>query len=412
MGLLDLDCLPGVNITLMQLTERKVVGTACACHGFVHISELTFSGLILLIMVDFNTDYSTMGRVAWPLFLMFGLTAPLAGKLSDTIGSIRTLSICMLGAAFVCPFIAISQTPLQLSVALGFLGFFVGLYHPAGLTSISRLSRHTGRSLGWHGVAGNIGLSLGPFMAIFLATTVGLGWRGSYLSLCIPALIIGFMALHLSRFEKKAHHDISKKLNLKTEMNLRGIILIFILSAFLGIVYRMVMTYMPAYLSVVFKSFAANLDVHESFIGSLVALPFLLIGACGQLVSGYLSERYRLDHLLMYVVVLSSLSLMLMGAGGVAFAIIGGIGFGVFFFAYQTLINGYVSRLTPRDKRGMMYGINSFVTFGVGSIGSPIGGSIADKYGVGMVLVAAGALGLAMIVFPFLLPGHRMKSEW
>lgn len=395
----------------MRLTERKVVGFVCASHSLVHVAELYFAGLLLYMVQDFGASYETMGRVAAPLYFFFGATAPVAGWMAGRFGSFTTLAIYLTGCAVILPMIALTSTLGGLTLVLALLGVFIGLYHPAGLSGISRLSRRPGRALGYHGFAGNFGLALAPFIAVLLADAFGLGWRGSYAVLCLPFAVLAALVWKLSRLEPEAHAEAARKKRAVVHFDVRGLFLVLLIVGGNGILYRMILTFFTARLDGVFAPIAAQWNLGPKLLSGMVMSAFLIVGAVGQLASGYLSERFDLGKLLAMVFLLSGVSLIFFGLGGVLVVVVSGFAFGTFFFATQPVANGLLSRLTPRERHGFVYGLSSFFTFGVGSLGSLIGGTVATRYGEAAVYVSAGVATLLMAALPLLLPNHRMSRH-
>ncbi|MBE7560042.1 MFS transporter [bacterium] len=393
----------------MRLSEKKVVGFVCASHSMVHIAELYFAGLLLYMEADFGASHETMGKVQMPFAFFFGATAPLAGWLAGRLGSFNTLTLYLAGCALTLPLVAFTNTPLQLTLALALLGIFVGLYHPAGLSGISRLSHRPGRALGYHGFAGNFGLAMGPFIAVLTADALGLGWRGSYALLCLPFGVLAMLVYRLSRLEPAAHAAAAERRTTRVHFDLPALALVLLIVGGNGILYRMVLTFFTARLDGVFAPVAEAWNLGPKMLSGIIMSGFLLIGAAGQLASGYLSEHFSLGKLLAAIFLLSGISLILFGLGGVVVVILSGCAFGSFFFAAQPVANGLLSRLTPPEQHGFVYGLSSFFTFGVGSIGSYIGGVVATRHGEGTVYVAAGIATLVMAGLPLLLPTHRMS---
>ncbi len=395
----------------MKLTEKKVVGFVCASHALVHVAEMYFAGLLLYLELDFGASHETMGKVGSPLYFLFGATAPLAGWFAHRLGSFRTLALYLLGCAVALPLIALTHTLGQLTVALALLGLFMGLYHPAGLSGISRLSHRPGRALGFHGFAGNFGLATGPFIAVLLADVFKLGWRGSYAVLCAPFLILGLLVWQVSRLEPDAHAQVAKKEYAPVALDVPALALVLFMVGANGILYRMILTFLSAHLKTVFTPLAVHFQLDAKLLGSLGMSTFLIVGAVGQLASGYLSEHFSLGKLLCWIFVLSGISLILVGLGNMLVVAVAGFAFGTIFFATQPVANGMLSRLAPRESHGWVYGLSSFCTFGVGSLGAWIGGVVATRYSEAAVYVGAGVATLLLAGVPLLLPTHRMARH-
>src|SRR3989442_3887975 len=95
--------------------------------------------------------------------------------------------------------VAASPSIPLLTVSLGALGLFSGIYHPTGLSIISRVVVEQGRGMGWHGMGGSLGIAAGPAY-VGAALTEGLPSRQLAAFTVGPGLpsTTFFMALILS----------------------------------------------------------------------------------------------------------------------------------------------------------------------------------------------------------------------
>ena len=65
---------------------------------------------------------------------------------------------------------------------------------------------------------------------------------------------------------------------------------------------------------------------------------------------------------------------------------------GVAFFSIQPVANTLIAEFTHSDNRGLGYGINFFLSFGIGSFAAGFGGYIAENMGVASVFPVMGYL--------------------
>ena len=75
-------------------------------------------------------------------------------------------------------------------------------------------------------------------------------------------------------------------------------------------------------------------------------------------------------------------------------------------FMYQPIGNAMIAEYTSSSSRGIGYGFSFFLSFGVGSLASGVGGVVAIHYGVAAVFVfVAVVMGAAALVSLYL---HRI----
>ena len=99
-----------------------------------------------------------------------------------------------IGSAIGGLILVFADNPIQMTLGLGMLGLASSIYHPAGLTILSRRLTNLSKGLAVHGVAGSSGLALGPFIA-GLTAEYG-SWRASYLIWIGLQLLIGVCYLY------------------------------------------------------------------------------------------------------------------------------------------------------------------------------------------------------------------------
>ena len=62
------------------------------------------------------------------------------------------------------------------------------------------------------------------------------------------------------------------------------------------------------------------------------------------------------------------------------------------YFCNQPISNTLIAEFTHSDNRGLGYGINFFLSFGIGSFAAGFGGYIAENMGVASVFSVMGFL--------------------
>src|SRR3954471_21820424 len=173
----------------MEQSSRRIAWTSAVIHGLVHASVLLLPTLFGDLQRAFHVSLLDVLAVSNAMYLVFGLAAIPAGYLADRVGS-RTM---LIGAAFGCSLalvlVASAPTFPILCGGLVLLGLSAGIYHPSGLSLLSRgvTSGERGRAIGIHGVGGNFGAALAPFWAGLFASQLG-GWRWAFASAALLSL--------------------------------------------------------------------------------------------------------------------------------------------------------------------------------------------------------------------------------
>ena len=146
----------------MRREDRRVVAVLGFLHGVVHSNILSIPVFLLAWKAEFGADDVTLGLLAAAGYGFYGVAAVPFGFLADRRAPARLLLVCAAGIAISMAGVAVSPSIPLLAVSLGALGLFSGVYHPTGLSIISRVVVEQGRGMGWHGMGGSLGIASGP----------------------------------------------------------------------------------------------------------------------------------------------------------------------------------------------------------------------------------------------------------
>ncbi len=396
----------------MRFRQRGLVAYISVAHAFIHTIEITYAVLLSRIGDDFGSDLFTLGIIANGFAFMFGFAALPSGVLVDRLGIQRVLFLAFTAAAASALLVATATNTWTLGLFLALLGMSIGLYHPAGLSFIAKVMERRpgdtagrGLALGWHGVAGNLGIAATPALAIGVAEVFD--WRWAYVVLALLALLAA-ISLRMVRLD---HADASpvqpdatpgaesppvaeepsssppKSRRLETMRPLLLVYAVFILN---GFVYRGSLTFLPVHLEERLNISWFGLD-EVWLAGSLTTLA-LLGGAFGQIFGGVLSERFRLERLAVPLTLSMLPFLLLMGTTtGLPLVLFSGL-FVFANFSGQPIYTGLIADYSPQRALGRSYGVSFFAAFGIGSIAATIAGFFADRWGTDSVFLVLAAL--------------------
>jgi MFS family permease len=378
----------------MDSQEKGIIFLTTTAHAFNHIHTLILPAIILLLMKEFQTGYLNFGVLANICSFFYGVGALPAGFMADRLGSKKIISLCFLGSSFSCLLIAFSHSLTTLGISLGLLGIFGSLYHPAGLSLVSKSVKEVGCALGYHGMAGNIGLALAPFVVSSLAAY--LGWRAVYLIFALPGIFIGLVALRSAGSKDDRIIDSPKvsESNPLPTTSLLSIVLLFLIAMFTGFCYQGVITYLPAYMAMAVNNPAIPFKVLVS--GGFFTSVALLMGVGGQYLGGRLSDRHSPEKLYWLNSLIIFPSLFLMSATRNMALVLVSILFGFSYFFSQPVGNRLLTKYTPHRIRGVGFGMFFFMSFGLGSFASSFSGYIGDKYSLSMIYYLQGMVMLIL----------------
>ncbi len=339
----------------MRREDRKVVALLAFLHGAVHANVLAIPVFLLAWRSEFQADDVTLGFLAAIAYGGYGLGSVPFGFLADRRSPRRLLVLCGLGTAASLAGIAVSPSIPLLAIGLGALGLFSGIYHPTGLSVISRTVAEPGRGMGWHGLGGSVGVASGP-AAVGAVLAFGGSWRLAAGALVGPPLIAAALlfARRLPGVGTEPSGGPRASLRRLFTIPYVRILLVYM---FAGFAYQGGLTFLPR------------------FVGAAAFAAALGLGAIGQVVSGTLADRPHPDRILFVLSIVAAgilLALALLLTSG-AFTVVA-LAFGFVLFSLEPLQNTLVAREAPRSVRGLAFGFSFLSVFGIGSIGAVLAG--------------------------------------
>ncbi len=381
--------------------ERRVVALTSGAHALTHLYLLVFPATVLPLVRDTGLPLAEVVEAAFPGYLLFGLGALPAGWLTDRWSARGMLAVCLLGAGSMACLCGLSPSLPWLSAAHGGLGLFLGIYHPAAISLVTRTVRRRGRALGQHGMAGNLGLAAAPFVAGLLATT--LGWRAAWGLLGLPALALGAVVLlwRLDETEVEEARDAGAGAGSGPAHPVLPFVLLCGGMALGGLAFDATSVAIPATFELRVSLLDALVAPLESIAPggtatiaatALASLAYL-VGVGGQALGGYVADRFDLRLAYVALPLLAVPFSLVAGWLSEGWLVVGAAGYVVFGLGVQPVENALIARLTPGRLRGSAYGVKFLLAYGVGSAAVPAVAALERSWGLPVVFVAvAGAM--------------------
>jgi MFS family permease len=240
------------------------------------------------------------------------------------------------------------------------------------------------------------------------AIAAGIGWRFAYGAFAIPCIVLGLLIVRLPRKIRPvspqtatSHQAVASDqsfASLKPVMF--PLAMILLANVMNGLVYRGVVTFLPAHLSANVGSGFAGVD--PIMLGGSFTTVALLFGVAGQFTGGYFSDRWRREALALISLGVSAPALFgVWGFGGVA-VLAAAASFAFFHFMSQPVFNALIADYCPDSWRGRIYGLYFFCAFGVGSFSASALGYVAETRGIAAIFFICAVIGL--LAAGFLVP--------
>jgi len=408
----------------MNANDRAITGFAMAGHAMVHTYELAVPILLTVWLVEFSVTSATMGTVVAVGYGLFGVGALPGGVLVDRFGSRRLIVACLFGMGSAFILLGLLPGVAGIAVALAVWGLAASVYHPAGLTLISKGTDERGTAFAYHGMAANVGIAGGPFLTALLLVIVE--WRLAVVLLAIPAFIAGAVGLTVTFDETAAIDDdatagedesgeragdagkddasdtatasdvdsLASFVTASRGLFTTGFLTVFVLVLFNGLYYRGMVTFLPEVLSDVLAPLlavdpAAAIDpvadtpaASEFDLSQYLYAGLLAVGIAGQYVGGKLTDAIEPERgLAVMVTLLVVIALSFVPASGslpTLLAISVALGFGL--FGLQPLSQATIAAYSPPAYRGLSFGFTYLAIFGIGALGASLAGA-ALTYG-------------------------------
>lgn len=398
----------------MDAKEKKIVFLTSTVHALVHMQMLIFAAINIEMANDLGASITAIGFVGTIGFFLFGFGALPAGFIIDKIGARKVLAISLCGIAVADAILAFAPGGMWAMIGLALLGLSGSMYHPAGLGLISRNVRQTGHALGIHGTIGNFGVASGPLVAGFVASMFG--WRWAYLWPLIPtaALAVTYIFIRFGDVGED-HKHLNPEPNKKFSAGmLRVMLLVIVLQAISGFMYRASNTFMPAFTGQALSEFFSNLDATAR--GGLFTGIILIAGSVGQYLSGWLTKKHSTEKLQLLATILVAPLLLAMSLLSGLPMLGSAMAFAFVFYGLQPLGNSLVAKYSPPGLRGRSYGLSFFLSFGLGAFGSGFAGYVGEYQGFSQIYMWLAAIGvisilIAIIVFQFAVKREQKNSE-
>ncbi len=180
------------------MTERRPPILLLQLTAFVStLDRFAMPPMLVVIAHDLGAPLSDIVTAAGAYFLVYGLSQPVWGTVSDRLGRVRTMRTTLVVAGIFTLISAAAWGPVSLGITRGLAGGFFGAAYPATLIylgdTVPALTRQRYIARLMVGVA--MGTALASVGAGVLADL--LTWRAAFVVTGIAALVVSWALRHL-----------------------------------------------------------------------------------------------------------------------------------------------------------------------------------------------------------------------
>ncbi|HEY1590717.1 MAG TPA: MFS transporter [Solirubrobacteraceae bacterium] len=378
--------------------DRRAMATLSAGHLFTDMAQGSVPALLPFLISKDHLNYAAASALVLAATISSSVIQPLFGHLSDR----RSLPWLMpLGPALGG--LGIALAGLAPTYALTFAaivvsGIGVASFHPEGsrfANYVSGAKRASGMSL--FSVGGNLGFALGPVLVTPLMLAFGL--HGTVFVLIPTLLMAAVLVIELPRLRGFRTDVVAGRVQRSDEPEQWGPFTVLAgVIALRSFVYFGLITFIPLY-------FVHVLGTGKA-LGNAALSAMLVGGALGTLIGGPLADRFGRRAVLIGSMALLPplIAAFLVSGPGLAVALVAAAGAATIATFAVTIVMG--QEYLP-GRLGVSSGVTIGLSIGLGGVGAPLLGLLADADGLRSVFELIAVLPLAALVLTLFLPGRR-----
>ncbi len=385
--------------------RNRLLALLSAAHSLNHSLFLIAPPLLLMIMNDLKTSQFALGIVGTASSFIYGIGSLVGGPLSDRVNEVRIITVCLAFAGASTLILVFANSIFIYGIALILMAAWASLYHPTANSLISKVFHgRMAEAMGFHGVGGTLGVMLTPIAAFVLGAAFG--WQFSFLSFGALSVIVSFFFLK-NKFKPARSHF---KSNIREVFKTLGLWKIFVFNIVIGLYMKGLEYFLPTYLAL--KPFQVLDKGSAEFWAAVSATLVLASGVPGQWLGGKAADAFGSKKVLIAtsVGVLAGLLFLQFTPfwfiGVPAFIML----YGLSFYGHQPALNSLAGVMTPEDRRGTVYGMLFFMSFGLGSISSSITGYLMER-NVEVSFYVLTAFAVVALLLSFIIPDVRENKE-
>ena len=372
-------------------------------HALDHFFLLIFATAVAAIAADFGfAGWEDLMPYGVGAFVLFGLGSAPAGRLGDLWGRRRMMLLFFFGIGASSLLAALTRNAWQLAAALTLLGAFSAIYHPVGIPMLLQHTTTPGRTIGWSGLAGNLGVAVAAGLTGLLVSIAGWRWAFAVPGLLTLALGLLFMRLAPHEAEPPARRRSKAAIALPTSMLAR----VFAVMTAGAIASGVLFNFMTNGNGQLMAERLHGIVEDPSRLGALLAAVYA-VASVTQLVVGKLIDRYPIKPLYL-VMVLGQVSLLLLTSRAQGWWIFAALlGTMAMIFGAVPFTDAMIARYVDDRLRSRVAGMRLTVAFGFSSAAVWLLGPMVKANGFGTMLIVMAGFSLLSALTLTLLPSER-----
>ena len=406
---------PGAPSAVPLRQDARTIALIGLAHGSSHFFHMLLPPLFPWLIGEFGYSYSELGLLVSVFFVVSGVGQALSGFLVDRVGARPVLFFALASFATAGLVAGTAQGYAGLLVAAALAGLGNAPFHPVDFTILNkRVSpQRLGHGFSVHGISGNLGWATAPVFMAGIASATG-SWRAACLCGALLALVVlAVMVWNRDALDDRQGAWAHQAPGANAVADEHPMAFLKLPSVWLCFSFFFWST---CALSAI-QSFAS--PALQSMYGlplsvtALVVTGYMLCGAAGMVVGGFLVGRVvRLEKIISVCLLASAALLVLVGTGwlpgmaAVVVAALAGVGTGLASPSRDMLIK----RAAPPGATGRVYGtVYSGLDLGF-CLAAPVFGALLDR-GMTSGIFYGSAITLALSVVSAALVGVGVAAR-
>ena len=374
-------------------------------HAVDHMFLLIFATAVTKITSDFGlARWEDMMPYSVGAFFMFGIGSMPSGKLGDSWGRRKMMVIFFIGMGVSAMFVAFTQSPWQIAIALGLLGCFASIYHPVGIPMLLQDAAKPGMTIGVNGLAGNLGIAVaalvtGLFVKYF-------GWRAAFFVPGLVSIVLGFVFMKVAPQEMSAP---AKKKAPASSTDRATMVRIVAVMTMTAITSSLVFNFTTNGNAELLRERFQGVVEDPAMLGMMLAGVYVL-ASFAQLAVGSMLDRYPLKRVYLLVAMIQT-PLFYIAAQAQGWALlIALVLFMISVFGAIPFTDALIVRYVDNSIRSRVSGVRLAISFGISSIAVYLLGPVVKAKGFETLLYTMAIIGLITLALVNFLPSDTNRS--
>ena len=374
-------------------------------HAVDHMFLLIFATAVTKITSDFGlARWEDMMPYSVGAFFMFGIGSMPSGKLGDSWGRRKMMVIFFIGMGVSAMFVAFTQSPWQIAIALGLLGCFASIYHPVGIPMLLQDAAKPGMTIGVNGLAGNLGIAVaalvtGLFVKYF-------GWRAAFFVPGLVSIVLGFVFMKVAPQEMSAP---AKKKAPASSTDRATMVRIVAVMTMTAITSSLVFNFTTNGNAELLRERFQGVVEDPAMLGMMLAGVYVL-ASFAQLAVGSMLDRYPLKRVYLLVAMIQT-PLFYIAAQAQGWALlIALVLFMISVFGAIPFTDALIVRYVDNSIRSRVSGVRLAISFGISSIAVYLLGPVVKAKGFETLLYTMAIIGLITLTLVNFLPSDTNRS--